>query len=271
MAIEVKEKFGSGSLVDNFSAPSAEYSYIITGTTDESAALAALEAFAPTVTPGGLQRMNVTIEPMEGDGFWHGQCSYGRHEYSFQFDTSGGTKHVIASKSTVHAYGTGAATADNGNLIGVTGAATGQTVEGCDITVPVFAFSETHFMAQADVTQAYTLILHGLTGKTNTATFRGFAPGEVLFMGASGSRRSNDDWEITFHFQASKNCTVAGGNALTIGGIANIEKKGWEYLWVRYKETPVGGLKVMGQKPVAVYIEKVYDEGDFSQLNIGTT
>ena len=39
---------------------------------------------------------------------------------------------------------------------------------------------------------------------------------------------------------------------------------------VRYAPTVVGGLKVLGQKPVAVYVEKVYDEGNFADLGIGT-
>ena len=54
---------------------------------------------------------------------------------------------------------------------------------------------------------------------------------------------------------------------LSVGSIGGISKKGWEYLWVRYSPTVVN--KMMGQKPVAVYVEKVYDEGNFADLGIG--
>ena len=267
MAIDIQEKHGSGALTDNAQQPTAELEYVIhaTGGEDEAGVIAALESTAPT-SHWGLQRMNVAVEPMEGEGFWHGRCSYGMYEWSHQFDTCGGTRHVIASKSTLRAYGTGATTADNGNLIGVTG----DNVEGCDITIPVYSFSETHYIDDTAVTATYKSKLFGLTGKVNNAGFKGFGAGEVLFMGASGQKRCAADWEITFHFQASPNCTAAGASALTIGTITAIEKKGWEYLWVRYKQVPVGGLKLMGQQPVAVYIEKVYDEGNFADLLIGT-
>jgi hypothetical protein len=54
----------------------------------------------------------------------------------------------------------------------------------------------------------------------------------VLFLGASGSQRGTEDWEITFSFAASPNAT-----GLTVGDITGIEpKKGWEYLWVRYAD-----------------------------------
>ena len=92
-----------------------------------------------------------------------------------------------------------------------------------------------------------------------------FAAGEVLFMGASGSKRGSDDWEITFRFAASPNKT-----GLTVGDIVGIDKKGWEYMWVRYADAEDAAAKAIVKKPVAVYVEKVYEEGDFSTLGIGT-
>ncbi len=89
--------------------------------------------------------------------------------------------------------------------------------------------------------------------------------GEVLFLGASGSKRGSDDWEITFRFAASPNKT-----GLTVGDIVNINKKGWEYMWVRYADAEDAVAKAIVKKPVAVYVEKVYEDGDFSGLGIGT-
>ena len=45
-------------------------------------------------------------------------------------------------------------------------------------------------------------------------------------------------------------------------------KKGWEYLWGRYAED--AAAKAIVKRPAAAYIEKVYEEGDFAGLGIGT-
>jgi len=108
------------------------------------------------------------------------------------------------------------------------------------------------------------MTLFQLTGRVNTGAFKGFNAGEVLFLGASGSRRGYGDWEITFRFAASPNVTN-----LTIGDITGINKKGWEYLWVRYADSEDTAAKALVKKPIAVYIERVYDDGNLSLLGIG--
>ena len=129
--------------------------------------------------------------------------------------------------------------------------------------MPVYNFSETHTIDDADVTPAYKATLFALTGRVNSAAFKGFAAGEVLFGGAAGTKRGEDDWEIAFRFAANPNRT-----GITIGDIAGINKWGWEYLWVRYADEVDAGAKMLIKKPVGAYVEKVYDEGDFSGLGI---
>ena len=118
-----------------------------------------------------------------------------------------------------------------------------------DITVPVYNFSETHYLADAAVTGSYKSTLRSLTGRVNNASFKGFAAGEVLFLGASGSKRGDDDWEITFRFAASEN-----RSSITVGDITGVAKKGWEYMWVRYADAEDATAKAIVKKPVAVYI-----------------
>ena len=86
----------------------------------------------------------------------------------------------------------------------------------------------------------------------------------VLFLGASGSKRGNGDWEITFNFAASPNQTN-----ITVGDITVAQKLGWEYMWVRYADAEDTIAKAIVKKPIAVYIERVYELGDFSNLGIG--
>jgi hypothetical protein len=98
----------------------------------------------------------------------------------------------------------------------------------------------------------------------NASGFKGFAKGEVLFLGASGSKRGLDDWEITFRFAASPN--VAG---LNLGSIAGIAKEGWQYLWVRFIDDEDPTAKALIKRPVAAYVEQVYPYGNFANLGIG--
>jgi len=72
-----------------------------------------------------------------------------------------------------------------------------------------------------DVTPAYKTTLFALTGTVNSGAFEGFAAGEVLFLGASGSKRGEEDWEITYRFAASPNATD-----IQVGHIVVAAKKG---------------------------------------------
>jgi hypothetical protein len=137
-------------------------------------------------------------------------------------------------------------------------------VEGVDITVPVYHFSETHYFDDAVVTGAYKATLFLLTGTVNNAGFKGFSAGEVLFLGASGSKRGKEPWEVSFKFAASPNVT-----GLSVGDITGIAKKGWEYLWVRYNDQEDTVAKVLVKRPVAAYVEQVYGYGNFAGLGIG--
>ena len=110
----------------------------------------------------------------------------------------------------------------------------------------------------------------GASHRFARAVLRGGAESSVgkfgfVSPGPAGSKRGDEDWEITFRFAASPNKT-----GLTVGDITGIDKKGWEYMWVRYADAEDATAKAIVKKPVAVYIEKVYEEGDFSQLGIGT-
>ena len=269
MPITVTEKFESRA-GDN---GSIDLIYVVDGTDDDAAARAALAAEAPA-THAGLVRDDdsLHVEPT-GFNLWEGKARYVKQEFTppatgdtvFTFDTTGGTQHITQSRQTMQRRPAPGTTApDFGGAIGVTA----DGVEGVDITVPVFQFSETHYFTNGQVTPSYKGTLFTLTGKVNSGAFKGFQAGEVLFLGASGSRRGtdpDDDWEITFRFAASPNET-----GLSVGSITGINKKGWEYLWVRYADDEDANAKVLVKKPIAAYVERVYENGDFSGLGIGT-
>lgn len=267
MPVTVEEKFGRV-----LSDESAELTYVVRGTDSDVTARTELLTASPN-THNNLKRDDAEVEEL-APGMWLGVVRYASSggtppdvgESSFSFETRGGTQHITQSLATVGSYASGDIPAAP-NFRGAIGV-TADGVEGVDITVPIYTFSETHYLSPTAVTTAYKNSLFVLTGRVNTSGFKGLDAGECLFLGAAGSRRgtsSDDLWEISFAFAGSPNVT-----GLSVGTIAGIAKKGWEYLWVRYQEAEDDAAKMLIRKPVAAYVERVHPEGNFSALGIGT-
>ena len=265
MSTQTKELWGQ-----RYGNERGERLYLVTGTQDAQVAFDAVS----TSEWGDLIVEDFELEEIPGREAWLVTVRYVRPDASleppavgestFSFDTGGGTQHITQSLQTVGRFapsggaGGGATAPDFQGAIG----ATSDSVEGVDIVVPVYTFSETHYFAPDFVTNGYKSTLFILTGKVNSAPFKGLAAGECLFLGASGSKRGNGDWEISFRFAGSPNRT-----SFSVGSINVPSKKGWEYLWVRYQD--VVDSNVLVKQPVAAYVEKVYESGDFSSLGIG--
>jgi hypothetical protein len=208
----------------------------------------------------GFWRFTVNFKSATGDR--------ATNDASFSFTTGGGTQHVTNSRQTIQGYGDPTNKDGNGNLIpppnfhgGIN--VTDSGVEGIDIHVPSFDFKTCYYIAPANMTQQYMNSLKSLTGKVNSDTVTlnvdgiiyTFQPGELLFLGADGSKRKGfTDWELTLNWSESDNA-----QNLTVGPITGISKKGWEYLWVKYKPAIDSGSNSLIQQPEAVYVEQVYD------------
>lgn len=82
--------------------------------------------------------------------------------------------------------------------------------------------------------------------------------------GTGGGKSTGSEFvDIIDRFAANPNRT-----GIAIGDITGIDKKGWEYLWVRYEDVEDAGAKMIVKRPAAVCAEKVYKEGDFGLLGI---
>jgi len=255
-----------GAKVVESDSSTIESEYIITGEDDEFIAQADLDA-ATATTVSGLVKQEVAITERLGDSSWRGVVKWGKFETkeagdsSFSFDTGGGTGHKsnsIATLSRTAAPGVPAAP-NFQNAIGVTD----SSVEGVDVTIPAYSFEETHFVDAAFVTAAYKATLFSLTGVVNNATFKGFAAGECLFKGASGSLNDWTTWEITFKFSSQPNAS-----SFAVGPITIPLKRGWDYLWVRYRETEDAAAGHLAKRPIAAYVEQVYPMGNLGLLGI---
>jgi hypothetical protein len=143
-------------------------------------------------------------------------------------------------------------------------------VDGADIGVGAFNFTQKYYVATADFASGFILDVFRASFTTNddpwTAFFRNasilFDPGEVLFLGAEINERDTDV-EIIESFSAIPNLT-----SLTVGGITGIAKEGHELLWIEFetKEDAAADPKRMVKTPIAVHVEQVYKESDFADL-----
>jgi hypothetical protein len=263
-------------------------SYKLFGTADDTVVHNAVNQQISTVGYGwqypGVPSAQLWVESYSiaflGDNAWQVTINYEKAgaepeeteplKRSRSFDTTGGTQHItqacsVGSGGTLDFEKRFPSTATNmSGAIGVDS----NGVNGIDIVVPQLQWQEQYDVPNVYVTSAWIRGVAGLTGTTNNAAFRGFEAGEVLFLGCSGSQEWDDQkgrgpWSLSFRFVASKNVT-----AQTIGSISDIEKKGHEYLWVRYEDAVSSNTLL--KQPKAVYVSKVYKDGDFSGLGIGT-
>jgi hypothetical protein len=267
MAIVVAEKWGGRRLTRGDGA-NASIDYVITGTDSDTDATDALDDYLAQnnlrTWDDGIPYQGIAIEQV-ADQIWFATVNYGYMNNSqnettnYSFDTGGGTMKITQSHAgfSVNKYAKSGSTApDFQGAIGVDD----NSVNGCDIVVPTYNFSEARYLEAGDVDDTYKMALFNLTGKVNNSSWHGYAQGEVLFLGASGSKNGrNGKWEIAYKFAASPNRT-----GIQIGSISGIAKKGWEYLWVRYEKSV--NQDVLVQTPAAVYVHQVYEYGDFSNL-----
>jgi len=271
---EVWEHFNSRKTTLGPGGSSSERDFIIQGAEDEEEAIEALVAFASAEGAFGLDRQDAGVDPI-GPDLWYGSVTYGlpsknkqekeTGDYEITFDTGGATQHITQSLGTPGKFAAeGGVAPDFQSAIGVSGPPNDRKVEGTDIVIPNLTFTRTHYLSNAQVTPSYVKTLARLTGKKNAAPFASFAAGEVLFLGASGSKRAEADWQVAFHFAASENLAN-----LLVGGITVTSKPGWDYMWVWYEAYEDTTLKMLLQRPRFVYVETVHEDGDFSLMGIG--
>jgi len=251
--------------------PSATLLYRINDTTSKETAQLTLRTFAPAtyqlISSGQtLVRQSTHVEPA-GHDWWWGQAKYGRrkqkaiNESRFTFDTTGGMTHITQSIETTAKAGINWGGAPNCD--GAIGLANGRDVEGCDIYIPIHKWTETHYLPVVIINDAYKLVIKHLTARTNNAPWRNHNANEVLFLGAVGSQRGEDDWEITYQFAADEK--VVGLQPWHM--MPAIDKGPWEYYWLMYEDVTSNNRLV--KRPNAHYSEKVYYDGNFGALMIG--
>lgn len=243
------------------------------------------------VSPAGmLYRQDIKISQFAYD-MWDIEVPYGPRvnengEWTWDFDTTGGEVHITTSKQTVRSYVhpyaailETEAPSYNGS-IDVQGAQ--NDVKGIDIVIPTMKLNVQYRHPQGVVSLPFARRMMQLTGMVNSTRFLGWAPYEVLFLGAQGSDGTNTDASVSYSFAISPNASALsldkyGLNPCSLeqwGGPntynlpcdtspVTIEKEGWNVIWIRYEDETVidtnGNYIKPSKLPRYVYIERVYD------------
>lgn len=250
----------------------AERTYAIKGATTEGDAIAALVAWlaanVPTLNGLPLSANDCSAEEFAPDfysgiGVWTNGSLDTLPPASFQisFDIAGQNTRITQSKQTMGRYS--AAGVTNRDFGGAINVSADGSVEGCDIIIPFLCYTVNYVFQDADVTTGFVDLLATIVGTVNNAAFRGYQAGELLLTRVTGSPRADGHWDISFGFAVSRNKT-----GLTLGGITDITKDGWDYLWVFYVDTKDGSY--VHKKPGQVNVERVFDRSNYALLQIGT-
>lgn len=270
MPLSIAERPGSRvwNIAANEQSSTIELLYIVNGT-DDAGAFYAAEATSPAYY-GGLKRDTISVEPTDNNLTWHVNVTYKSEarqqsqppsetgDTLISFDTGGATQHITQALGTTKYAKSGETAADFKDAIGVT---PDGTVQGVDIPIPSLTFEVTKYLESSVVSDDYVRGLAGATGKVNSKAYRGFDAGELQFLGATGSKRPQGDWEVRFKFKFSENLTNQ-----TIGEITGVAKRGHQYIWVYYSDEDDSTADAVVQRPKYVYVQDLVESKDFEAV-----
>lgn len=214
----------------------------------------------PTVVDGGAIKLEVTYRKRSSDSVDNGSNDQeiGSPD-SWSINLGSGSEHIEMAQA--NAYYPPIVPINASRLIGVQG----DEINGTDVISPQVNYSESHVFKKFDFT-AQKLIL-SMIGKTNTDKFRGWDPGEVLFLGASAEKKSKlGSWNITYNFSVAKNQDLAIN---TTQGMQNFTKGGHQYVWFQKKKIINAAKDAVKWDIEQIILSSVYKEDFFSKLGIG--
>lgn len=206
---------------------------------------------------GSIYRANVTYaQPSGGSG--GSSNTSNDDEPTVSFDCGGGTRHVDYSLNQQHLKGE----LEAGGLINWNGKTGSEMdVKGVDVPTAQLRKTYTRNMRLSELTSKYERQLAALVGKVNKKKWKGWEPGEVMFLGCSYSGKKTEKISVSFNFSIQPN-----ENSAEIADV-KFSKKGFEFVWgIKKTMTTESG------HPQAVitdlYVDQVVDYADFSILGV---
>ena len=199
-----------------------------------------------------------------------GQRKIGDEKWTFESTTGEVTINTAIEQVAVIDETPGMALSANlGNMIGWNGKFGAESAcEGVGVQAPVTQFNCRRTVAAATATSHdFEANITSLRRKVNSATFHGYAAGEMLFLGATvGETYLNDDGDVVtdvnYRFLQQDNET-----AKTVAGLSFPAKNGWDYAWTITAYDPAEGKNI----PVLGCVSRVYEYADLTGLGIGSS
>lgn len=248
--------------------PTYEKQYVAAGESNPNIVRAYAAQLTPSVVsvPEGLLFRDDIAVQEQGYRVFHVTPRYVAQEfqkpatgsYKFSFQTTGGTFHITHAREHVASYVASGNAPQHHGAINVVRNGSGMDVQGADIIIPALKLSIVFSHPLGIVNVNHAKMLARLTATVNSATFLGFAAGEVIFLGAEGSDGSQAEAEVTYHFACEENLE---GLVFQNGTITGVNKQGHDLLWVESEPEKDGNNNGVS-KVLAVHIERTYKRGD---------
>lgn len=279
-AITEKWESGEGEVGQN---PNDELLYIVTGTPDADPDLDGDNPIAVTnwalgqVDPAyngnpmvGLRRTRIAPYKFLITARYGNPNYKQTGEKSFSFNTAGAQQHMSAALKHIQTYtlsGSGSTVTTSTPMDGFLNVGEDNSIGGLDADLGIFGFQITSYIPPASMTESYVSLLFKLTDTVNATNFTvnadgvnlSFNEGECRFTGATGSKRSTGDWELTQNFSALPNAS-----SLSIQDFKGIDKRGWEYICVRPKTTATS--EFIAPTIDFVFVDQLYGEENWTGL-----
>jgi hypothetical protein len=245
---------------------------------DHEVALELVDAEVPffhLITIQGLEFVIIKSETdltQTGDYEWEATVKYtlpelegGSAEYvEIGFSMDGGTQTVTKSISVRSSHSATSIGGTPPNLFGAIGY-TKNGVEGTERLTRGLTFSLTAYFPPSVWNAAYIKLLYNLSKRYNDDVFFTFAPGEVLFLNASGQGSYYKMVPVTFNFLASPNISGA-----TDPGFPPLTMLGHDVVDYLYYEGTDGTSDDLIMVPSFRYVHQIYEPGDLALLGIGS-
>lgn len=143
-------------------------------------------------------------------------------------------------------------------------------IDGVDVMIPKVQLTARVLRKKSYWTNAYIQSVNSLIAKVNDAKFQGFEAGEVIFIGCQKDDSGEDYVNLTYQFLCEKNQTEINfqSNEPNFKGDYSVDKKGWEYFWVRNGKYYDSETKESKTGALVANVDKVYETGDLSALDL---
>jgi len=282
MALTLEEKFESRTIRRNQRNQVETIDlYTVYGTDDPRVAELSGPSFGDTMTHDGIRLIVMskeavrvestpdvcsltvtwgvpTIGPVSSDGeFW-------------QMDLTAGTEHISNVKKPERQLHY-PASSNVGTAVGLRADKSGGVeVEGVDIFVPKATLTVTKLWDVSVISVAFLNTIYNISGKVNSQIFKGWNPGDLLFLGARMQRAESGEIPVVYSFMGE--ATRSLEFKLADGSTVTVPKKGWDYLWQRIQNQSedIGDITQLQQRAKSIHVANVYDEADFSTLGLAS-